>query len=175
MTAPTRIFISRDMASVSLGADRIAAALTRLAAERGLSIDIVRTGSRGLVWLEPLVEVETAQGRIAYGPLKMGDLAGLLDAGALEGGAHALRLGKLEDLPWLARKQRLTFARCGIIDPLSLADYRAHGGMAGLAIDGNGMQLPDPPAHHRYPQQLALQHPNLPRKDDRHGNRFPGR
>jgi len=83
---------------------------------------VVRTGSRGLFWLEPMVEVETAQGRIAYGPVGAGDVPGLL--GVLPtGGAHRLRLGRPEDIPYLARQTRLTFARCGIVDPLSLADY----------------------------------------------------
>ena len=95
-------------------------------------IKIVRTGSRGLFWLEPMVEVETPAGRIAYGPVTAGDVPGLLAAGMLDGGAHNLRLGKPEDLPFLARQTRFTFARCGIIDPLSIDDYRAHGGLKGL-------------------------------------------
>jgi len=92
----------------------------------------VRTGSRGLFWLEPMVEVEAPEGRIAYGPVTAGDVAGLLDAGLLRGAAHTLRIGRPETIPFLARQTRLTFARCGIVDPLSLDDYRAHGGLAGL-------------------------------------------
>ncbi|WP_293861705.1 NADH-ubiquinone oxidoreductase-F iron-sulfur binding region domain-containing protein [uncultured Alsobacter sp.] len=128
----TRIFVPKDAAALALGADRVARALADAAARLGHVIEIVRTGSRGAVWLEPLVEVETAAGRVAYGPVAPRDVAGLLEAGLLDGGAHALRLGNPDGIPWLARQQRLTFARCGVVDPLSLADYRANGGLAGL-------------------------------------------
>lgn len=128
----TRVFISADAASLALGSRRIAALLAEEASRRGLALDIVSTGSRGLFWLEPLVEVEAAEGRIAYGPLKPADIAGLFEAGFLDGKDHPLRLGLLEDQPYLARQTRLTFARCGIVAPLSLEDYRSHGGYAGL-------------------------------------------
>jgi formate dehydrogenase iron-sulfur subunit len=85
-----------------------------------------------MAWLEPLVEVETAGGRIAYGPVKPPDVASLFDAGLAGGGDHALRIGRAEDHPWLAGQTRVTFARCGVVDPASLADYRAHGGFLGL-------------------------------------------
>jgi formate dehydrogenase iron-sulfur subunit len=130
MTA--KLFLPCDAAAIALGADRVAATLEKLVQERGLAIDLVRTGSRGLFWLEPMLEVATAEGRIAYGPVQPGDVAGLLDKGLLEGGAHPLRLGKPEQIPYLARQSRLTFERCGIVDPLSIDDYRAHGGFAGL-------------------------------------------
>ncbi|GAB1581025.1 formate dehydrogenase beta subunit [Phyllobacterium phragmitis] len=126
------IYIPRDSGALALGADRVAKALEREIAARGLDIRIVRNGSRGLYWLEPMVEVETPRGRVAYGPVKASDVASLLDAGILEGGAHRLALGLTEDIPFLARQTRLTFARCGIVDPLSLDDYRAHGGLRGL-------------------------------------------
>jgi len=128
----TKLFLPCDAAAIALGADRVAATLEKLVQERGLAIDLVRTGSRGLFWLEPMLEVATAEGRIAYGPVQPGDVAGLLDKGLLEGGAHPLRLGKPEQIPYLARQSRLTFERCGIVDPLSIDDYRAHGGFAGL-------------------------------------------
>jgi formate dehydrogenase iron-sulfur subunit len=96
------------------------------------TVAIIRTGSRGLYWLEPMIEIETEEGRIAYGPVTAADVAGLLDSGFLTGGEHPLRLGRPEDIPFLKRQIRLTFARCGIVDPLSLADYRAHGGYLGL-------------------------------------------
>ncbi len=120
-----RIFVPRDAAALALGADAVAAALAPHAT-------VVRTGSRGLFWLEPMIEVETPGGRIAYGPVAAADIPGLLSAGVLTGGAHALRLGLPEAIPFLARQTRLTFARCGVIDPLSLEDYRAHGGLTGL-------------------------------------------
>jgi formate dehydrogenase iron-sulfur subunit len=127
-----RFYISRDAASIAVGADEVSHALRAAAASRGLSIEIVRTGSRGLFWLEPMIEVETPQGRIAYGPLEPEDVAGLLAAGIAEGADHALRLGRPEEIPYLAKQQRLTFERCGIVDPRSLDDYVAHGGYKGL-------------------------------------------
>jgi formate dehydrogenase iron-sulfur subunit len=102
------------------------------AAARSLTLEFVYTGSRGLFWLEPLVEVETPDGRIAYGPLKPSDVAGLFEAGFLTGAPHPLQLGRLEDQPYLQRQTRLTFGRCGVVDPLSIDDFRAHGGYAGL-------------------------------------------
>jgi formate dehydrogenase iron-sulfur subunit len=128
----TRIFISQDAASISLGAHRIARSVAEAAAQQNIVLDIVRTGSRGLFWLEPLVEVETPEGRIAYGPLQLDDIAGLFEAGFLTGGDHPLRIGRMEDVPYLSRQQRLVFPRCGLIDPLSISDYRAHGGFRGL-------------------------------------------
>jgi formate dehydrogenase iron-sulfur subunit len=97
-----------------------------------LDVTIVRTGSRGMYWLEPLVEVERPEGRIGYGPVKPSDIDSLLDAGMLDGGEHRLRLGLVEDIPFFRRQTRLTFARVGVIDPRSLEDYRAHGGYKGL-------------------------------------------
>ncbi len=116
----SRVFISRDMASVALGADEVAAAFAAAGTE------VVRTGSHGLFRIEPLVEVETPEGRVAYGPVTTGDVADVLD------GSHPNRLGRIADLPFFASQQRFTFARCGVIDPVDLADYAAHGGWAGL-------------------------------------------
>lgn len=127
-----RIYVPRDAAALALGADRVAKALATEAHSRKLDIAIVRNGSRGMHWLEPLVEVETAEGRIAYGPVKPSDVAGLLDAGLLDGKAHPLCLGGTEEIPFLKSQTRLTFARCGVIDPVSLEDYKAHGGLKGL-------------------------------------------
>jgi len=121
----TRVFVPRDAAALALGAEAVAAALVGHA-------EVVRTGSRGLFWLEPMIEVETPAGRIAYGPVEAADVPGLLADGLLDGTAQRLRLGVPEEIPFLARQTRLTFARCGIVDPLSLEDYRAHGGLAGL-------------------------------------------
>ncbi len=110
----TRVYISRDMASVALGSDALAEAFERA------GCTVVRTGSRGLFAIEPLVEVETAEGRIGYGP------AGPEDVAAILAGSHPSRLGPIEALPFFARQQRFTFARCGIVDPLDLAacDWR---------------------------------------------------
>jgi formate dehydrogenase iron-sulfur subunit len=128
----TRVFVSHDAASLALGSAEISALVAQEASRRGVALEMVRTGSRGLFWLEPLVEVETPEGRIAYGPLAPSDVTGLFEAGFLGGAAHPLRLGRLEEQPYLGRQTRLTFARCGIVDPLSIGDYRAHGGYAGL-------------------------------------------
>jgi formate dehydrogenase iron-sulfur subunit len=123
-----RIFVPGDAAALSVGAEGVAAAIRRDAPDAA----IVRNGSRGLFWLEPLVEVETPRGRIAYGPVGEGDVPGLLAAGLRDGAAHALRLGPTEDIPYLRRQERLTFARCGVIDPASLDAYLAAGGYRGL-------------------------------------------
>jgi formate dehydrogenase iron-sulfur subunit len=127
-----RVFVPGDSSATAVGADRVARALERQARERGQDIQIVRNGSRGLYWLEPMVEVATPDGRIAYGPVAPADLPGLFEANFLGGGAHKLRLGKPEEIPFLKKQERLMFARCGITDPLSLEDYRAHGGFRGL-------------------------------------------
>lgn len=126
------IYIPADSGALALGAEKVATAVAAEIAARGLDATIVRNGSRGLYWLEPMVEVATAAGRVAYGPVKAADVPSLFDAGFLEGGQHALSLGQTEQIPFLARQTRLTFARVGITDPLSLDDYRAHGGLAGL-------------------------------------------
>jgi formate dehydrogenase iron-sulfur subunit len=128
----TRIFIPKDIAALAVGADKIAAKIAAEAQARGLEVEIIRTGSRGMFFMEPLVEVETEQGRIGYGRVAAADIGSLFEAGFLAGGAHALRIGKPEEHPFMARQTRLTFARCGVIDPLSLEDYAALGGWRGL-------------------------------------------
>ena len=128
-----RIYISRDAGALCVGAEEVATAFAKEAERKGLALEIVRTGSRGMYWLEPLVEVETKAGRIGYGPVAAGDVAGLLDGGMLDGKAHRLSLGLVEEIPFFKRQTRLTFARCGIVDPRSLEDYKAHGGYKGLA------------------------------------------
>ena len=128
----TKIYIPLDMAAVAMGADRLAAAVAKEAAARGQQVEIVRNGSRGMLWLEPLIEVETPAGRVGYGPAKVKDVASLFDAGFLTGGAHPLNIGVVDQHPWMTRQNRVTFVRCGITDPLSVADYEAHDGFKGL-------------------------------------------
>jgi formate dehydrogenase iron-sulfur subunit len=128
-----RVFIARDAAAIAVGADLVAAAVTEAAKHAAPNLEIVRTGSRGLYWLEPLVEVETAIGRVAYGPISPADVPGLFASGFLDGGTHRQALGRTDSISWLKRQTRLTFARCGLTDPLSLEDYRVHGGCRGLA------------------------------------------
>ncbi len=120
-----KIYIPRDAAARALGSDDVANAIRAEAQKRGIKPQIVRNGSRGMVWLEPLVEVETETGRIAFGPMTPAEVAQIFDGGPLS-------LGPTDQLPWMAKQTRLTFARVGVIDPLSLADYEAHGGLAGL-------------------------------------------
>ena len=126
---PTKLYLPKDATACSLGADEVAAAI---AAHAGAQVEIVRTGSRGLFWLEPLIEVATPAGRVGYGPVSAADVPGLVAAGLLEGRAHRLCVGLVEELPYLKGQQRLTFARVGIVDPASVADYVAHGGYRGL-------------------------------------------
>jgi len=137
------VYIPADAAALSVGAERVAQALAREAGRRSLQMRVARNGSRGLFWLEPLVEVATPRGRIAYGPVSPQDVPSLFDAGFLDGGAHPLRLGPTEEIPYLKRQERLTFARVGITDPLSLEDYAAHGGWNGLkhALEMTGKDI----------------------------------
>jgi formate dehydrogenase iron-sulfur subunit len=129
MSEAVRVYVPRDSAARSVGADEVAAELTELLDDR---ITLVRNGSRGLLWLEPLVEVMTPQGRVAYGPVQPEDVVSLLDSGLLEGGDHALRLGLTDQIDWLSSQHRVTFGRVGVVDPLSAADYVGHGGLTGL-------------------------------------------
>ena len=124
--------VPRDSTALALGANDVAAAIAREPEARGIEVRIVRNGSRGMFWREPLVEVMTAQGRVAYGPVAAEDVPGLFDAGLVIGGAHPLALGLTEEIAFLKNQERLTFARVGITDPVSLDDYLAHEGFAGL-------------------------------------------
>jgi formate dehydrogenase iron-sulfur subunit len=139
----TIVWVPRDTSALSVGAERIARMIQAEAERRGEAVRIRRNGSRGLYWLEPLIEVETPAGRIAYGPIAPGDVGSLFEAGFLAGGAHPLRHGPTEGIAYLQRQERLCFARMGVIDPLSVEDYAAHGGFAGLraAVEMSGAQI----------------------------------
>ncbi|GAB3908659.1 hypothetical protein GCM10029964_108780 [Kibdelosporangium lantanae] len=121
----TTVYVPRDSAACSVGADAVAAAITAYADANNLDIRLVRNGSRGMLWLEPLVEVVTDEGRVGYGPVSPQDVPAIL-------GGEAESLGPVENLPWMAAQNRLCFARVGVTDPLSADDYLANGGMAGL-------------------------------------------
>jgi formate dehydrogenase iron-sulfur subunit len=127
-----RIYVPGDSAALALGADAVAKAVMAEAVRRRIAVTLVRNGSRGMLWLEPLVEVQTAKGRVAYGPVSPEDAAALFDADFLNGGKHVLSLGLTEELAYLKKQERLTFARVGITDPVSLEDYLAHDGYQGL-------------------------------------------
>jgi len=118
------VYVPRDAAAKAMGADVVTAAIAGQADSRGLSVNIVRNGSRGLLWLEPLVEVQTPAGRIAYGPVSLDDVPSLFDAGWFAGAPHPLRLGPTEEIPQLKRQQRLIFARCGLDAPLAPVPWR---------------------------------------------------
>lgn len=125
----TRVFVPRDTAALSVGADEVAAKLLQAKPD----LELVRNGSRGLFWLEPLVEVETDQGRVAYGPVSPDDIPALINNGLFDSQpGHPLYLGLTDNIPYLKNQQRFTFARAGIIDPTSLDDYVLHGGFVGL-------------------------------------------
>jgi formate dehydrogenase iron-sulfur subunit len=127
-----KVYVPRDSSALSLGANRTAKAIQAEADKRGIKIELIRNGSRGLFWLEPFVEVATDKGRVAFAPVPPKDVASLFDADFLNNGKHALNLGLTEELTWLKKQQRLTFARVGITDPVSLDDYIAHDGYKGL-------------------------------------------
>ena len=128
----TVVYVPRDAAALSVGAERVAAGIAREAASRGIDLTLKRNGTRGMCWLEPLVEVVVGSERYAYGPVTERDIPGLFAADFLHDGAHALRLGRVDDIPYFASQQRLTFERVGVIEPTSLTDYLAHGGYEGL-------------------------------------------
>jgi formate dehydrogenase iron-sulfur subunit len=137
----TRVYLSRDASALALGAEETARALQAEAAARGIEIELKRVGTRGMVWLEPLVEVEDASGRrIAYGPVTETDVPALVAGGLFDTAPNALRHGRVDDIPYFARQERLTFARVGVIDPLDLDEYVAHGGYVGLR---NALAMPE--------------------------------
>lgn len=139
MSQAVTVYVPRETAAVSLGAHDVAAKLSSLD-----NVNVVRNGSYGMSWLEPLVEVVVDEQRVAYGPVTVADVDGLLAAGFLEGGQHELKIGPVDDIAYFKNQERWTFRRCGLIDPLSVDDYRAHGGFAGLA-----KALQEGPAHVR--------------------------
>jgi len=127
------IYIPGDAAAVAVGADEVAAAITAAAARGRTPVTIVRNGSRGMHWLEPMLEIATDKGRVAYGPVELADVESVFDAMVVGGAEHKLRIGVPDQHPFLKTQTRLTFARCGIVDPRSLEDYRARDGYKGLA------------------------------------------
>jgi formate dehydrogenase iron-sulfur subunit len=139
----TVIYVPNDSAAISIGADQVAALIAQEAVKRSLDVTIIRNGTRGAFWLETLVEVVTPHGRIAYGPVQPEDVSSLFDSDFLNSGAHKLSLGLTDEIAWFAGQDRVTYKRVGLIDPLSLKDYEAHGGLVGLrkAITQSGSDI----------------------------------
>lgn len=135
-----KVYVPLDSGAVALGADDVASAIAAKASKSGSDVKIVRNGSFGMYWLEPMVEVETPRGRVAYGPVSTGDIDALFEANFLTGGPHKLYLGRTQEIPFLKSQSRLTFQRCGIVDPVSLDDYRANDGLTGLE---NALKMTD--------------------------------
>jgi formate dehydrogenase iron-sulfur subunit len=137
------VYVPKDSAALSVGADQVARAIAAEAEARKLTIHVKRNGSRGLLWLEPMVEVETPAGRVAYGPVEESDVAALFEADFLHGGQHRLHHGLTEEIPYFKNQQRLTFARVGLIEPANIADYITHEGYRGLkqALQMSGAQI----------------------------------
>ncbi len=129
--ASLKLFLPLDSVAVSLGADDLAEALLSEARKRRMNLTIVRTGSRGMHWLEPLLEVERDGVRHGFGSVEAVDAASLLDA-LVKDKVHPKALGPVEEIPFFKDQTRLIFARCGVIDPVSAEEYEAHGGLAGL-------------------------------------------
>jgi len=128
------VFVPRDAAAVACGADAVAAAIRDAGRRAGIELALVRNGSRGMLWLEPLVEVEIDGVRHGFGPMAAGEAEALVAAiAAGNPGGHPRAVGPVEVIPYFAGQTRLTFARCGVTDPVSLEDYAAHGGWKGLA------------------------------------------
>ncbi|MEO0424176.1 MAG: NADH-ubiquinone oxidoreductase-F iron-sulfur binding region domain-containing protein [Pseudomonadota bacterium] len=132
MSTAITVYVPGDAGALALGADATAKAIAEEAERRGQVVRLVRNGSRGMFWLEPMVEVSTARGRHAYGPVRAEDIPALFEAGFLDGAEHTLSLGPTDEIPWLKRQERLTYARVGITDPLSIEDYIANDGYKGL-------------------------------------------
>ncbi len=127
-----KIYIPIDSTALSLGADDVYKAIQDEASQRKINLQIVRNGSRGLFWLEPMIEVETNQGRIAYGPVTIDDVPSLFDAEFYLGKVHSLSHGLTEEITWLKNQERLTFARAGITDPINIEEYEKLDGFQGL-------------------------------------------
>jgi formate dehydrogenase iron-sulfur subunit len=134
-----KVYIPQDSASKSVGADQVAIEIAKVAATNNLDIEVIRNGSRGMLWLEPLIEVETKNGRVGFGPISVSDIQSLIDQDFLKNQTHPLCIGLVDEYPWLKDQQRLTFKRVGVIDPLSIDDYQKFGGLVGLK---NALKLP---------------------------------
>ena len=132
-------YIPQDTTALALGSEAVARAL------QTAGIEPVRNGSRGMFWLEPLLEVETDQGRIAFGPVSAKDIPSIIDAVESDPTSHALYQGAVAEIPYLKSQQRLTYARAGLGDPVCLNNYQTLNGFKGLkaALQMTGQQIVD--------------------------------
>ena len=112
----TVVRISDDAVALACGADAVAQSFAAAGCE------VQRVSSWGMHWLEPLVEIDG----MGFGPATPSDVTAILD------GTSDKAIGRIADHPFIARQQRLTFARAGKTRPLSLEDYAATGGWSGL-------------------------------------------
>lgn len=137
------IYVPRDSAAVAVGANRVAQKILEQAKLKNIELSLVRNSSRGMFWLEPLVEISTPLGRVAFGPVTPDSVASIFEQGLGEASQHPVYLGLTDEIPFLKNQERLTFARMGITDPLSLPDYEEHGGYEGLrrALTLSGTQI----------------------------------
>ncbi len=129
----TKIYLPRETTTLSLGVEELISAIEHEAAARGIAIQILRNGSRGAAWLEPLLEIDFNGKRLGYGPVTASQIQSLFEADFLNAGEHELKLGEISDIPWFKQQQRLTFSRCGEIESLSIDEYKKHGGFRGLS------------------------------------------
>jgi len=127
-----KVYVPRETTAASVGADEVAVAIAREAKLRGIALELVRNGSWGAGWLEPLVEVVKGEARIAYGNVEAEDVPALFDAGFVDGGSHDKRLGPINEIDYLVKQDRWTFWRCGLVEALSLDDFLAHQGFRAL-------------------------------------------
>ncbi len=128
----TKIYVPRETTAVSVGADEVALEIARVAKKTGTEIELIRNGSWGACWLEPLVEVDVDGTRIAYANVAADDVASLFESGLVTGGEHKRRLGPIMEIPYLIKQDRWTFWRCGLTNPLSLQDFEQHQGFKAL-------------------------------------------
>ncbi len=132
MKNPVKIYVPQDTAAMSMGSNKVARKIKDIAKKQNKDIEIIRNGSWGMSWLEPLIEVQIGEDRIAYGPVVENDVQNLFDADFLGGSKHPLRLGKTKDISYLKNQQRWTFRKCGLIDPLCMNSYKENNGFKGL-------------------------------------------
>ncbi len=131
------IFVPQDTTSLALGSDEIASLLIESMSSRGLDVKLIRNGSRGMFWLEPLLEIESEGDRFGFGPVTVSDVSSIIDVledshSDLKNIAHPLFLGRIENIEYLAKQQRLTFKRSGLGEPTCIKNYQSLSGFEGL-------------------------------------------